>query len=773
MRGRSEAVCLLTAKGRKESRGSAFAAEVIPALFLLSGILSACRDMMYGTACLAGALIAGSLVILILRVSELSARTAGAAKLGIYVVSILCFLVFILYIAQGFLDTVNRFMVLWNLRFQTEFEQFSVNGRVVSGAVMFWGLLSVSIGTFLLMLVKRRSTGALLLMTACALFLGFVLGRSQMWGSVLCLLAGSLGTLIFTASPKIQFGIRGAACVLGVSAVFLVFFAATGGYEGLEQITRWRAGAVLWFESFRYGEDTLPKGNLMKAQGLLYGENETLKVEMEQEQEWYLKGFVGADYDGTVWKQLPAKAYQGEYEGLLKWLQTKDFSALTQFAHYNELTETSQGTDAGSVKVDVENTGAYRKFVYLPSVAESWDGGGAKPGKDWQVRSRRFFGAGDYSFQAVSGAVTADGVSAAAWLKSPSGKEEKDYLDAESVYHAFTEEYYMEVDDKQRAEMEELFFPDEKERDFNEVTAQIRRVLRQETRYVEAPAAAPPGEDFVEWFLNESHRGNAVHYASAAVLAYRTAGYPARYVEGYHYAGESGEDAQGKPADQGKTSVILTSKNAHAWAEVYVPGVGWMPVEVVPGMYTEMYTNQIIEGEPSFQVNAEPGEDGLEVEGGRSDNQEETPKQDPVPLHRILAMVMLSLYLCLILYLVLEVQRILRRMYRRRAVSKEEEALFVDWYVKEMYRMLRIGKVEGNYNRPFNLAGQTAEKIKNIRPEEYVRAVDIIQKVRFGGKKLKPYEIHTLECFMKRLAGSLSRQAGVWGRFLVRYWYAF
>ena len=61
-------------------------------------------------------------------------------------------------------------------------------------------------------------------------------------------------------------------------------------------------------------------------------------------------------------------------------------------------------------------------------------------------------------------------------------------------------------------------------------------------------------------------------------------------------------DAQAA-SDAGEKEVILTTKNAHAWAEVYIAGLGWMPVEVVPGLYTETYTDQLVEGKPSYRVN--------------------------------------------------------------------------------------------------------------------------------------------------------------------------
>lgn len=38
--------------------------------------------------------------------------------------------------------------------------------------------------------------------------------------------------------------------------------------------------------------------------------------------------------------------------------------------------------------------------------------------------------------------------------------------------------------------------------------------------------AAPEGEDFVAWFLTESHRGYCMHFASAAVLLLRSMASP-------------------------------------------------------------------------------------------------------------------------------------------------------------------------------------------------------------------------------------------------------
>lgn len=84
------------------------------------------------------------------------------------------------------------------------------------------------------------------------------------------------------------------------------------------------------------------------------------------------------------------------------------------------------------------------------------------------------------------------------------------------------------------------------------------------------PPSPTGGEDFVEFFLDQSHEGYCVHFASAAVLLLRSAGYPARYAEGY-----------AAPCTDGRWTDV-PDYNAHAWVEVYCGGTGWVPVEVTP-----------------------------------------------------------------------------------------------------------------------------------------------------------------------------------------------
>ena len=67
-------------------------------------------------------------------------------------------------------------------------------------------------------------------------------------------------------------------------------------------------------------------------------------------------------------------------------------------------------------------------------------------------------------------------------------------------------------------------------------------------------------------------------YASATVQALRAHGIPARYVEGYYLP-------IAKMQSSADGTAALTGQDAHAWAEVYFDGIGWLPVDATPGYY--------------------------------------------------------------------------------------------------------------------------------------------------------------------------------------------
>ena len=111
-------------------------------------------------------------------------------------------------------------------------------------------------------------------------------------------------------------------------------------------------------------------------------------------------------------------------------------------------------------------------------------------------------------------------------------------------------------------------------------------------------------------FVFNTKEGYCVHYATAAALLLREMGFVTRYSVGYAF--------QAKP----NVYTSVYDKNAHAWVEVFVENLGWMPLELTfgeSGMPSDV-TEESSDAETS--VNADTSTE----ESSNADNSIETPE---------------------------------------------------------------------------------------------------------------------------------------------------
>ncbi|MBQ2901494.1 MAG: hypothetical protein IJE49_06550 [Agathobacter sp.] len=87
------------------------------------------------------------------------------------------------------------------------------------------------------------------------------------------------------------------------------------------------------------------------------------------------------------------------------------------------------------------------------------------------------------------------------------------------------------------------------------------------------------GTDPIEYALTVSHEGYCMHFASAATLLLRNAGVPARYISGYAVE----PSAFVEDMETGVYKAQVGDFMAHAWVEIYLDNIGWIPVEATPG----------------------------------------------------------------------------------------------------------------------------------------------------------------------------------------------
>jgi hypothetical protein len=84
----------------------------------------------------------------------------------------------------------------------------------------------------------------------------------------------------------------------------------------------------------------------------------------------------------------------------------------------------------------------------------------------------------------------------------------------------------------------------------------------------------PPARDAVDYFLFEAQGGYFDYHASAMVVLLRAAGVPARLAVGYLL------DPSALNSESSRYEI--REGHAYAWAEVYFPGIGWVPFEPSP-----------------------------------------------------------------------------------------------------------------------------------------------------------------------------------------------
>jgi transglutaminase-like putative cysteine protease len=133
------------------------------------------------------------------------------------------------------------------------------------------------------------------------------------------------------------------------------------------------------------------------------------------------------------------------------------------------------------------------------------------------------------------------------WLKLPDG------------YNPRTRQFAVDL----RNQIVDPSEPDPHARDGAVVEAVLNHFRRGGYHYTLRPPLL--GRDSIDDFLFETRLGFCEHYAAAFVVLMRAASIPARVVTGY----------QGGEINPVDGNLTVRQSDAHAWAEVWLPGRGW------------------------------------------------------------------------------------------------------------------------------------------------------------------------------------------------------
>ena len=390
-----------------------------------------------------------------------------------------------------------------------------------------------------------------------------------------------------------------------LGTAILIVLLAGGSILGLTNTDKMSTAQKNWNkERYQENASVLPEGKLKRAKKVKRSDTAALEVTLHKKNSYYLRGFVGTTYENNSWEtsnedwnifgtdsSMLAASGQEAYSSLL-WLHNKEFYGNTAMYHFVRQKKLADGkADPSLYILSVKNVGANRKYLYLPyecavSPSDYEKDGKAAINKTENLFASGIYGANEYSFKAMetmagklkSATTIAGGNSNVSSQKMT--ESYKEYVNSTCLF--LNKETKTLISSATEGNLQDNL----------SVLAIINRVknfMKSSITYTENPGAIPAGEDFAKWFFEDKKSGYDVQYAAAAVMMFRYYGIPSRYVEGYLLTPETVNNAGNSE------QVTVSQKYAHAWPEIYLDGMGWIPVEVTP-----KYEN--VMGTPYYQT---------------------------------------------------------------------------------------------------------------------------------------------------------------------------
>lgn len=416
----------------------------------------------------------------------------------------------------------------------------------------------------------------------------------------------------------------------------------------------------------------------------------------DSEKTLYLKGYVSGDYQNGIWQKEKEKTkiFAGEAALRLPFLFPE--LKIEELIPENEQENFFDGDRELTIRFQKKNNTS----TLVPYYADINEIKGTISGDTsiLKTESKDMFQIRYYSMNDPMEFLRLEGKVQDDLLDNLSDPEiESNYFYGMKEYQTYIEETYLEVPENIKKKIQSQYKNVIQGNSVYEKVKNIRNFLTKKYRYTYRPGLTPEGKDPVLFFLEDSKKGFCTQYASAAVFLFRSSGIPARYVEGYKIR-----------EDQWKNGTAqVTDYDAHAWPEVYVTNVGWVPVDVT-GEYT---------GKESYQT--------VQKEENDQNRIKFTKKEILKNVTKVVMFITSIVFLSGIYSFI----KILRKKYRWQSFSNREKVLYYE-------------KILEKYP---NITENLEEQSQNIR-----EIVDqIIQKAKYSPYDINENEVDIVRAFLE------------------------
>lgn len=433
------------------------------------------------------------------------------------------------------------------------------------GGDPLWGILpAAAISALLLHQSIRRGKILYVLPLLAFVFAAAVVGLPLAPAAAVFLDAGTFLLFLHCAFAK-----SGCLCAPTVPLLMLLCavisgaIALTVGDSGrLPRLCREGLHTLLYDHS----DNAMPEGDLHNLPARKQNDTPALRISMTHPQKLYLRGQIFEVYDGQSWQPTAAET-RAEYADLFYWLHESDFYGQSQLSLATSLVESALSGALTVESISACSAHGYYPYAVCGSFEKDRIGDDALPSAEtmqYLVGSVPQW----YAVQQELAAAQQDTAISA-------------YLAAADAYNAYLSEVVLGLTNESWSVLNRQVGDAEAPKTLSDILEFIRDYLGEALVYDEEIRTRNGDADFLQYTLEVSGSGYSVHYATAATLLLRYFGVPARYVEGYYLSTEEAEKvAAGEP-------ITLTERHAHAWAEYYLAGVGFVPFETTPDYIDE------------------------------------------------------------------------------------------------------------------------------------------------------------------------------------------
>ncbi len=259
--------------------------------------------------------------------------------------------------------------------------------------------------------------------------------------------------------------------------------------------------------------------------------------------------------------------------------------------------------------------------------------------------------------------------------------------------------------------------------------------------YSYTPGRTPKGEDFADYFLFSNKKGYCTSFATAMAVLGRSAGIPTRYVEGYVVNYD----------DRGEVGYLVRNSNAHAWAEAYFDGVGWIPFEATPSFHEQRYTEwapkRKYEDNVTYDYSRE--EAASPVPGGMDSGIEATDT-DKENNGLILWLAVAAAAILIILIILISYYHLLRKRYKKEFEKSDYSMKMYKTFLRVLTLLRYEGFTLGAEDTLLMLAGRVKDRYQ-YEEVVFYDVVNIFMAYRYGEIPLTDKDYDTVSVFYEGL----------------------